>query len=72
MQKLPTAPCSCNKGTATPSPESAPRTPWRRIALGIVLLVAWFALYKTLLPFSQWFTYSLLGFGEQSHLGSAI
>lgn len=72
MPDSPTPPCSCSTGSAAPAPDSAPHTPWRRIALGIVLLGAWFALYKTLLPFSQWFTYSLLGFSEQSHLGSAI
>tara|TARA_Y100001954_G_scaffold4787_1_gene5230 strand:+ start:74057 stop:75043 length:987 start_codon:yes stop_codon:yes gene_type:complete len=35
-------------------------------------LIAWYALYSQLLPFSHWFTYNLVGLAQGSHLGSAI
>ncbi|WP_232005626.1 permease [Pseudodesulfovibrio profundus] len=35
-------------------------------------LIAWYALYSQLLPFSHWFTYNFVGLAQGSHLGSAI
>ncbi|WP_242012279.1 permease [Pseudodesulfovibrio cashew] len=43
-----------------------------QLALGVLALAAWYALYSQLLPFSNWLTYSALGLAETSHLGSAI
>jgi uncharacterized membrane protein YraQ (UPF0718 family) len=38
----------------------------------MVLLAGWFALYRALLPFSHFFTYSLLGIEKGRHLGEAV
>ncbi len=56
------------KAAALPSPAS----PWPRIVAAVVLLAGWFALYRKLLPFSHYFTYSILGIEEGRHLGEAI
>ncbi|KUJ95116.1 MAG: uncharacterized protein PWR24_193 [Desulfonauticus sp.] len=39
---------------------------------GLVLLGIWTLLYKSLLPFSQWFAFSLLALKPGSHLGEAV
>lgn len=44
----------------------------KQLILGVIGLAAWYALYSQLLPFSRWFTYSLIGLTEGSHLGDAI
>lgn len=44
----------------------------KQLALGALALIVWYALYSQLLPFSKWFTYSLIGLSNGSHLGSAI
>lgn len=64
--------CACHDEPTTPSSTTAPQKAWPRIILGVALLAAWYALYKQLLSFSNWFTFELLGFGEDSHLGHAI
>jgi uncharacterized protein len=38
----------------------------------VPLLAAWFVIYRSLAPFSNYFTYSLLGFAPHSHLGESI
>jgi uncharacterized protein len=38
----------------------------------IVLTAAWYAVYRMLQPFANWFTYSLLGFSKTTRTGSAI
>lgn len=42
------------------------------IILGLVIVTTWYAIYSQLLPFSEWFSYSLLGLSADSHLGSAV
>lgn len=44
----------------------------KQLAIGLLGLIVWYALYSQLLPFSHWFTYSLVGLNQGSHLGSAI
>lgn len=44
----------------------------KQLALGALALIVWYVLYSQLLPFSKWFTYSLIGLSNGSHLGSAI
>lgn len=39
---------------------------------GVPLLAVWFAIYKSLAPFSKYFAYTLLDFSADSHLGSSI
>ena len=45
---------------------------WRAIIIGLPAFVLWYLIYKQLEPFSNFFTYSLLGFDRASHLGGAI
>ena len=42
------------------------------IFAGLIGLVVWYALYRQLLPFSQYFTYNILGLSPESHLGEAV
>ncbi|WP_027180216.1 permease [Maridesulfovibrio bastinii] len=43
------------------------------IVLGIIAAVAvWYGIYMQLLPFSEWFSYTLLKQSPESHLGSAV
>jgi len=44
----------------------------RYILAGGLLLTAWWALYRNLLPFAKWVTYSVLGLAPVSRLGSAV
>ena len=47
--------------------------PIRRTRFAVALaVVAWYAVYRHLLPASRWLTYSLLGLPEGSHLGASI
>ena len=49
---------------------------WSAIAkffiAGLTGLVAWYALYRQLLPFAKYFTFKLLGLSPGSHLGEAV
>ncbi len=44
----------------------------RRIAAAVVAVVAWLLLYWNLERGARWFTHVALGFGPESHFGSAI
>ncbi len=44
----------------------------RQLAIGLLGLVAWYIIYKQLLPFSHFFSYGLLGLEKGSHLGESI
>lgn len=44
----------------------------RYALLGAPMLAAWFLIYRSLAPFSKFFTYTLLGLSPESHLGHAI
>ncbi len=44
----------------------------KHILIGIAGILAWYAIYSQLLPFADWFAYSLLGLEVESHLGAAI
>jgi uncharacterized membrane protein YraQ (UPF0718 family) len=39
---------------------------------GLAGLIAWYALYRQLLPFSHYFSFELLGLAPASHLGEAV
>ncbi len=60
--------------TADPLNENAPqpRPPLASLLLGAAGLVAWFLIYRQLLPFSRYLTFELLGLAPESHLGEAI
>lgn len=42
------------------------------LSCGIPLLAAWFLIYKSLAPFSKYFTYTVLNFTSDSHLGHSV
>ena len=46
--------------------------PFAYFLSGGFLLAAWWALYLSLLPFSKWFTYSLLSLSHDTRLGTAV
>lgn len=67
-----TSPCTCNKPSSG-SHDPQPTFSWFKIiVVGIVGLGLWFALYTNLKAFSHFFTYTLLGLHQSSHLGSAV
>ena len=44
----------------------------RQLGIALLGLIAWYIIYKQLLPFSHFFSYGLLGLEKGSHLGEAI
>ncbi len=44
----------------------------QQLTLGLLGLAVWYIIYKQLLPFSHFFSYTLLGLEKGSHLGEAI
>jgi len=55
------------------TPSSDTRTGAGRYLLaGGFLLACWFLLYRSLLPFSKWFTYSLLSLAPDTRIGTAV
>jgi len=44
----------------------------RYLGIGLPALILWFVVYKSLLPFSHFATYELLGLAQGSHLAKAV
>ncbi|MGK5088826.1 permease [Bdellovibrionota bacterium FG-2] len=44
----------------------------KKIVIGGVVLLAWFALYRALAPFAAWMTYSVLGLKKTSGLAGSV
>jgi len=69
MKDLNMASCDCQKPMVE---NKSDKSLWKYfLAMGGALVV-WYLVYKQLLPFSNWFTYSLLKIEQGSHLGAAI
>jgi len=68
MTTQPKQTCCSSQGPATKNNQGLAK----QLFLGALGLVAWYALYSQLLPFSNWFTYSVIGIEEGSHLGAAV
>jgi len=68
--KMAPEPCACQSGAF--NERKASHSLPRHLLMGTAALVAWLAIYSQLLPFSHWFTYSVLGIEQGSHLGAAI
>jgi hypothetical protein len=62
--------CACKAGT--PKVAKSGGGLGRILLLQALAVAAWYVLYLQLLPFSEWFAYSLLGLDPASHLGSAV
>lgn len=72
LETVPQEGCGCNK-TQQPVQKQRPPLSMRTIVIAAVAgLVGWFVVYKQLLPFSNFFTYDLLGLSLDSRLGGAI
>ncbi|WP_272698832.1 permease [Desulfovibrio sp. Fe33] len=73
-KQLNNIPCACGCGKPKAEAES-PKDQGglvRVLLLQVAALAAWYVLYRQLLPFSEWFAYSLLGLDPASHLGAAL
>ncbi|WPD23731.1 MAG: permease [Candidatus Electrothrix scaldis] len=72
LQPIQPAGCGCEKkptGQTTSIKKLSKAQAW---LLGILGLGLWYLIYSQLLPFSHFFTYSLLGINKGSHLGESI
>jgi uncharacterized membrane protein YraQ (UPF0718 family) len=72
MKPLETITSSCCGRSAKKLRPAPPTLQAKQGILALVVVAAWFMLYKQLLPFSQFLTYELLGFSEGSRLGASI
>ncbi|MFW5489591.1 MAG: permease [Desulfovibrio sp.] len=63
--------CACG---ATPAAEknTAEKNKNKVLLAMLGSIVVWYVVYKQLLPFSQWLSFSLFGLSPESHLGSAV
>ncbi len=60
-------PAPVSTGISTPGPRNG------RTALLVGLgLAVWVAVYRILLPLSEWITFGVLGLGRESHLGQSV
>lgn len=53
-------------------PASGPKDPRSYLLPGILLLSAWWLLYRGLAPFSRWLTYDVLSLTRGSHFASTV
>jgi len=72
LQTLPQAGCGCNDKKPEKSSSKKPLSKGKYLTFGILGILSWYILYKQLLPFSNFFTYTLLGITPESHLGASI
>ena len=72
LQTLPQAGCGCSEKQPEKVPAGKPFPKGKYLTLGISGLAVWFLLYGQLLPFSNFFTYTILGIKPGGHLGEAV
>ncbi len=72
LQTLPQAGCGCADKKSGSSADKKHVSTGRSLALGIAALAAWYLLYGSLLPFSNYFSYTVLGLEQGGHLGAAV
>ncbi len=69
----PVGSCADGGGCCSASPGAGNRKiSAGQLGVGLLGLISWYIIYKQLLPFSHFFSYSLLGLEKGSHLGEAI
>ncbi len=64
------APCGCGK--ENPPEKNTVQGSMKMLLSGIAGIAVWYAVYSQLLPFSEWFSFSLFNLSPDSHLGSAV
>ena len=72
LQMAPQAECGCSKKQPETQFIKKRLSKSTYIALGAILLAGWYLVYSQLLPFSHFFTYTILGIEPGSHLGEAV
>ena len=73
MKPLNNLSCPCQSdNTVKEKSKEPPGSILKKSLIGIVGLASWYILYKQLLPFSKYFTFTILGLAPESHLGHAI
>ena len=66
-----TTACGCAVPLNPPTFASKPA--WRKyLPWGVAGLAIWWLVYHSLAPFAAWFTYSLCGLAEGTHLGATV
>ncbi len=64
--------CGCKKTGENGETETRKINIFKAAFIGVLGFLIWYAVYKQLEPFSNFFAYSLLGLERGSHLGGAI
>jgi len=72
LQMAPETECACTQKKPEHGSTKNQLSKGTYLALGAGILVGWYLLYSQLLPFSHFFTYTLLGIEQGSHLGAAV
>ncbi|HEB69340.1 MAG TPA: permease [Desulfobulbus sp.] len=74
MEPIQPVGCGCTKPQAAPENEAQKKEikKGKAVFFGLVGLALWYVVYKQLEPFSHFFSYSLLGLEQGSHLGESI
>ncbi|MEA3467200.1 MAG: permease [Thermodesulfobacteriota bacterium] len=72
LRTLPQAGCGCTEKQPGKVSADKPFSKGKYLTLGISGLAVWFLLYGQLLPFSNFFTYTILGLKPGGHLGEAV
>ncbi len=72
LQMAPQTECACTQKKPEPQSNKKPLSNAAYLAMGAAILAGWYLLYSQLLPFSHYFTYTILGIEQGSHLGTAL
>lgn len=64
--------CACAAAQSDAPAAAPPKSPALKIVLAVIAVAVWYLLYRQLEPFSQFFTFDLLGLDRSAHLGQAI
>ncbi len=72
LQMAPQTECGCTPKKPVPQSIKNQLSKGTYMVRGAVILLGWYLLYSQLLPFSHFFTYTILGIEQGSHLGEAV
>jgi len=72
LQMAPQTECACTQKKPEPGSTKKQLSKRTYLTLGAGILVGWYLLYSQLLSFSHFFTYSILGLKQGSHLAAAV
>lgn len=72
MEPIKDAAQTCYADDSLEKKYDKPVSRWPKLLTAGVALIGWFVIYRQLLPFSNFFTYSVLNIEQGSHLGASI